>query len=80
MVEPLISTGPCKAALGRASERISERSAVSEGEGNEAQRDGWQGVGALHSTGELGEPSPGDPKEGRGRHSMELLEGKMEGA
>ena len=34
----------------------------------------------FHSTYELGEPAPGDPEEGRGRHSMELLEGKMEGA
>ncbi len=41
------STEPCLAALGRASERTSKRSAVSEGEGNEARRDGWQGVGAL---------------------------------
>ena len=41
------STGPCLAALGRASGRISRRSAVSEGEGNEARGDGWQGVGAF---------------------------------
>jgi group II intron reverse transcriptase/maturase len=34
----------------------------------------------CHSTDELGEPAPGDPEEGRGRHIMELLEGKMEGA
>lgn len=72
-------TGPRLAALGRVSERTLKRSAVSEGEGNEARGDGWQAVGALHSTIELGEPAPGDPKEGRGRHSMELLEGKMEG-
>jgi group II intron reverse transcriptase/maturase len=33
----------------------------------------------LHSTEELGEPVPRDPKEGREPHGMELLEGKMEG-
>lgn len=60
------STGPCLAALGRASERTIKRSAVSEGEGNEAQGDGWQGVGALHSTEESGEPSPKGPRRGKG--------------
>jgi RNA-directed DNA polymerase len=33
----------------------------------------------LHSTVDLGEPVPRDPKEGREPHSMDLLEGKMEG-
>jgi hypothetical protein len=36
VVEPLTSTGPCLAALGRVSEQTIRRSAVSEGEGNEA--------------------------------------------
>ena len=63
----------------RTQERTIKRSAVSEGEGNEARGDGWQGVGVLHSTEETGEPAPRDPEEGRERRSMELLEGKMEG-
>ena len=79
VVEPPTSIGPCKAALGRASDQTIKRSAVPEGEGNEARRDGWPGVGALHVTDELGEPAPGDPKEGRERRNMELLEGKMGG-
>lgn len=50
--------------------------AVSEGEGNEARREGRKGVGALRSTVESGEPAPGDPEEGRRCHSMEPLKGK----
>ena len=33
----------------------------------------------LHSTGEAGEPVPGDPVEGRGHRIMDPLEGKMTG-
>jgi hypothetical protein len=40
MVGPGYSTGPYLAALGRVLEQIIKRSAVSEGEGNEAQREG----------------------------------------
>lgn len=47
VAEPPISAGPCQAAPGRAQERTIRRSVVSEGEGNEARGDGWQGVGAL---------------------------------
>ena len=35
------------------------------GRGNEDRREEQQGVGALHSTDEAGEPAPGDPVEGR---------------
>jgi hypothetical protein len=50
--------------------------AVSEGEGNEAQGEGWQGVGASKSTEEAGEPTRRDPVEGRGRHIRGALGGK----
>ena len=53
---------------------------VPSNEGNEVRREGRQGVGALHSTKEAGEPAPGDPEEGRGRRGMEPVEGKMERA
>jgi hypothetical protein len=36
-------------------------------EGNEAWRNGRQGVAAPHSTVEAGEPDPRDPVKGRGR-------------
>ena len=52
---------------------------VSEGEGNEAQGEGQQGVGATHSTEEAGEPARGDPVEGRGRRATEPPEGKTQG-
>lgn len=39
--------------------------AVPPSEGNEVTRDGRLGVGALHSTVEVGELAPGDPMEGR---------------
>lgn len=52
---------------------------VSKVEGNEDRGDGCQGVGASHITAELGEPAPGDPREGRGRRITEPLEGKMAG-
>ena len=60
-------------------ERTLRRSAVFGSEGNEGPGKGWQGVGALYSTVETGEPVPRDPREGRKRRIMELLEGKMEG-
>jgi len=53
--------------------------AVSEGEGNEAGGEGWQGVGAPHSTVEAGEPTRRDPVEGRGRHSNGTFGGKDAG-
>lgn len=56
----------------------SRRVAVSEGEGNEARREGGKGVGALRSTVESGEPAPGDPEEGRRCRMMEPLKGKTE--
>ena len=34
---------------------------VSLSEGNEVRRDGWQEVGVLHMTCEVGEPSQRDP-------------------
>lgn len=40
VVEPRTSTGLLQAALGRESERTIKRSAVSEGEGNEARGNG----------------------------------------
>jgi len=46
-------------------------------EGNEVNREGRQGVGVPHCTKEVGEPTPGDPAEGKGHLGMELLEGKM---
>ena len=52
---------------------------VFEGEGNEAGRDGWQGVGASNITDEAGEPTRRDPVEGRGRHSDGTFEGKDAG-
>ena len=49
-------------------------------EGNEAWRDGRQGIGALHSTAEAGERNPADPVEGRKCRVRGLLEGNMAGA
>jgi hypothetical protein len=48
-------------------------------EGNEARREGRPGDGALRSTWESGEPTPGDPVEGRGCRIVEPWEGKMAG-
>ena len=48
-------------------------------EGNEARRDGRRGVGAPHSTADAGEPTRGNPAEGRGRRAMRPSEGKMPG-
>ena len=53
--------------------------AVSEGEGNEARGEGWQGVGASNITVEAGEPTRRDPVEGRGRHSYGTFGGKDAG-
>lgn len=51
-------------------ERINQAvETVSEGEGNEAGREGCQGVGAFNSTAEAGELILKDPVEGRGRHN-----------
>ncbi len=41
------------------------------------RRDGGRGIGAPHSTREAGEPTPGDPVEGRGCRTTEPWEGKM---
>ena len=57
----------------------SRERAVTEERGNEARRDGQQGVGATHSTAEAGEPNHRDPVEGRGSRVTEPLEGKMAG-
>jgi hypothetical protein len=51
---------------------------VSPSEGNEARREGRQGVGASHSTVEPGEPPEG-PWGGKGAPSYEPLEGNMPG-
>src|ERR1700722_3864018 len=51
---------------------------VSPNEGNEARRDGRQGVGASRSTAEPGEPPEG-PWGGKGTPSHEPLEGNMPG-
>jgi len=48
-------------------------------EGNGARLEGQEAVGALHSTEDAGEPSPGDPVEGRGCWVIGPLEGKMAG-
>jgi hypothetical protein len=50
--------------------RTTVAAVVSPSEGNEARREGRQGVGAPHSTGEPGEPSRTDPGEGRRRRLM----------
>jgi hypothetical protein len=50
-------------------------------EGNEARQEGWQDVGASHSTDEAGERViRSDPGEGRGRRVTELLGGNMASA
>lgn len=48
-------------------------------EGNEVTRDGDQGIGATHSTGEGGEPAPRDPLKGRGGRIVDPLGGKVAG-
>ena len=53
--------------------------AVSEGEGDEARGEGWQGVGALNITDEAGEPTRRDPVEGRGRRIVGTFGGKDAG-
>ena len=50
--------------------RTTDATMVSPSEGNEVRREGRQGVGAFHSTGEPGEPSRRDPGEGRRRRLM----------
>ena len=50
---------------------------VSLSEGNEVRRDGWQEVGVLHMTCEVGEPSQRDPMEERGYQFVDSLEGNM---
>jgi len=52
---------------------------VSEGEGNEAGREGQQGVGAARSSEEAGEPTRRDPVEGRGCRAAESSKGKTKG-
>ena len=47
--------------------RTTDATMVSPSEGNEARRNGRQGVAASHSTVEPGEPSRRDPGEGSGR-------------
>ena len=59
--------------------RTTDATMVSPSEGNEARRNGRQGVAASHSTGEPGEPSRRDPGEGRRTPSYEPLEGNMIG-
>ncbi len=49
-------------------------------EGDEVQPEGWQEVGASHSTCEAGERTRADPVEGRASQMMEPLEGNMAGA
>jgi hypothetical protein len=49
-------------------------------EGNEGQRDGHAGIGALHSTREAGELVREDPVEGRGRLVAEPWPGNGAGA
>ena len=70
-------------ARGRRIRRPRERNADATGvppcEGNEARRDGQRGVGASHSTADAGEPTRGNPAEGRGRRAMRPPEGKMPG-
>src|SRR5437870_10513426 len=63
----------------RPRERRSSARTVPPSEGNEARREGRSGVGALRCTGEAGEPTPGDPVEGRGCRVREPEEGKMTG-
>ena len=48
-------------------ERTRGYAAVPSSEGDEARREGRQGVGALHTTCEGGELAPGDPPEERER-------------
>ncbi len=50
--------------------RTTDATMVSPSEGNEVRREGRQGVGASHSTGESGEPTRWDPEEGRRRRLM----------
>ena len=64
---------------GRPCRLRSRERAVTEERGNEARRDGRQGVGACHSTAEVGEPTHRDPVEGRASRVTEPLEGKMAG-
>ena len=55
------------------------RNVVPKREGNEAPRDGWQGVGMPHSTVEGGEPTQRDPVEGRGHRVREPRGGTTSG-
>ena len=48
-------------------------------EGNEARRDGRRGVGAPHSTADAGEPTRGNPAEGKGAPGHETVGGKNAG-
>ena len=50
--------------------RTTDATMVSPSEGNEARRNGRQGVAASHSTGEPGEPARRDPGEGRRHNPM----------
>ncbi|KXB09323.1 hypothetical protein AKJ60_00485 [candidate division MSBL1 archaeon SCGC-AAA385M11] len=59
------SRTPCELPAVLAREQRNKRTTVSLSEGNGAQGDGQQEVGASHSTEEAGELSPGDPVEGR---------------
>src|SRR5208337_4742621 len=57
-------------ASGAGGGRTTDATMVSPSEGNEARRNGRQGVAAPHSTVEAGEPTRGTPSRGRGCRLM----------
>jgi RNA-directed DNA polymerase len=67
---------PGTVAAHRVGSKRAVATVVTPTEGNEARRDGRQGVGVLHKTCDVGEPAPGDPAEDKGAPGHGTVGGK----